>query len=96
MGCRPIYIYIYIDHTYSYMFIFRRGGEAQCNIMIFFTHSQLKNYVSIQFNTGGGPGAVVEAACLKSRRPRVRAPLWPTNFKESKCYTKIFFTFYSV
>ena len=26
---------------------------------------------------GRGPGAVVEAACLESRKSRVRIPLWP-------------------
>ena len=30
---------------------------------------------------GEGPGAVVKAAGLKSRRSRVRAPLWHLNFK---------------
>ena len=33
---------------------------------------------------GGGPGAVVKATCLKSRRSRVRTPLWPPSFKETK------------
>ena len=28
-----------------------------------------------------GPGAVVKAACLESRRSRIRAPLWPSSFK---------------
>ena len=31
----------------------------------------------------GGPGAVVKTACLKSRRLRVRTPLWPLRFKET-------------
>ena len=31
---------------------------------------------------GGGPGAVVEAACLESRRSRVRTPLWHSSFNE--------------
>ena len=35
----------------------------------------------------GGPGAaVVKAACLESRGSWVRAPLWPSNFKEIKCF----------
>ena len=33
----------------------------------------------------GGPGAVVKATCLESRRSRVRTPLWQSSFKESKC-----------
>ena len=34
---------------------------------------------------GGSYGAVVKAACLKSQISRVRAPLWPSSFKETKC-----------
>ena len=30
---------------------------------------------------GGGPCAVVKAACLESRRSRVRTPLWPSSVK---------------
>ena len=33
---------------------------------------------------GSGPGAVAKAACLESRRSRVRTPLWPSSFKETK------------
>ena len=33
-------------------------------------------------NKGGGHGAVVKAACLESRRSRVRTQLWPSSFKE--------------
>ena len=29
---------------------------------------------------GGGPGAVVKAACLEGRRSRVRTPLWHSSF----------------
>ena len=41
----------------------------------------------VLFNTcrGGGPGAVVKAACLESRRSRGRTPLWLSSFKETKC-----------
>ena len=35
---------------------------------------------------GPPPGAVVKAACLESRRSRARAPLWPSSFKEKKCF----------
>ena len=38
---------------------------------------------------GGGPAAVVKGACLESRRLRVRTPLWPPSFKETKCSVKI-------
>ena len=31
-------------------------------------------------------GAVVKAACLESRRSRVRTPLWHSSFKETKCF----------
>ena len=31
---------------------------------------------------GGGPAAVVKAACLESRRMRVRTPLWPPISKK--------------
>ena len=31
-----------------------------------------------------GPDAVVESACVESRRSRVRTPLWPLRFKEKK------------
>ena len=30
---------------------------------------------------GQGPDAVVKAACVESRRPRVWTPLWPSSFK---------------
>ena len=39
-----------------------------------------------QQNEGGRPGAVVKVACLESRRSRVRTPLWPLSFKETKCF----------
>ena len=29
---------------------------------------------------------IVKAAYLESRRSRVRAPLWPLSFKETKCF----------
>ena len=32
---------------------------------------------------GGVHGAMVKAACLKSRRLRVRAPLWHSSFKQN-------------
>ena len=32
---------------------------------------------------GRGPGSVVKAACLESRRSRVLTPLWPSIFKET-------------
>ena len=35
------------------------------------------------YREGGGPGAVVNTACLESR---VRTPLWPSSFKETKCF----------
>ena len=37
---------------------------------------------------GGGSAAVVKAACLESQRLRVRTPLWPPSFKETKCFVK--------
>ena len=37
-----------------------------------------------QLVQGGGPGAVVKAACFESRRSRVRSPLWALSFKETK------------
>ena len=33
-----------------------------------------------------GPRAVVKAACLESQRSLVRTPLWPSSFKETKCF----------
>ena len=33
-----------------------------------------------------GGGGVVKAACLESGRSRVRAPLWHTSVKETKCF----------
>ena len=32
------------------------------------------------------PGAVFIAACLESRRSRVRTPLWHSSFKETECF----------
>ena len=36
--------------------------------------------------TAGDPDAVFEAACLESRRSRVRPLLWQSGFKETKCF----------
>ena len=33
-----------------------------------------------------GPGAVVKAACLGSRRFQTRTPLWHSSYKETKCF----------
>ena len=33
-----------------------------------------------------GPGAVVKAVCLESRRSRVQTPLWPPSFTERKMF----------
>ena len=38
------------------------------------------------YGMGRGPAAVVKAACLESRRSRVRTPLWHSNFKETKMF----------
>ena len=35
-------------------------------------------------NQGRGPGTVVKAAFLGSRRSWVRTPIWPSSFKETK------------
>ena len=35
---------------------------------------------------GGGPGAVVKAACWESRRSRARTPLWHSSFNETYCF----------
>ena len=35
------------------------------------------------FMLGVGSGAVVKAACLKSRRARLRTPLWPSSLEET-------------
>ena len=32
------------------------------------------------------PDAVVKAACLESRIPRARTPLWPSSFKDTKYF----------
>ena len=34
----------------------------------------------------GEIGAVVKAACLESRRSQVRTSLWPSIFKQTKCF----------
>ena len=39
-----------------------------------------------QFIHSGSTGAVVKAACLESRNLRARTPLWPSSFKETKCF----------
>ena len=38
---------------------------------------------------GMGPGAVVKATCLESQRSRVRVPLWPLSFKETKGFSPL-------
>ena len=47
------------------------------------TRSGQENNV-IRFN--GDYCTVVKAACLESRRSRVQTPLWPSSFKETKCF----------
>ena len=42
------------------------------------------NYLSCR--AGRDPGAVVKAARFESQRSRVRTPLWPSSFKETKCF----------
>ena len=37
----------------------------------------------LDLTQGGGPGVVVKAAWLESRRSWVRTPLWPSSFKET-------------
>ena len=43
-------------------------------------------YVIICASRDKGPGAVVKAACLESRRSWVRLPLRYSSFKETKCF----------
>ena len=45
-------------------------------------------YIDLHYlaTRGRGPGALVKAACLDSRRSRARASLWPSRFKEPKCF----------
>ena len=45
-------------------------------------------YIDLHYlaTRGRGPGALVKAACLDSRRSLVRASLWPSSFKEPKCF----------
>ena len=38
---------------------------------------------------GRDPGAVVKAACLESRRSRVRTPFWPSSFIKTKCFSLV-------
>ena len=33
-----------------------------------------------------GPGAVIKAACLVSRRSHIQTPPWHSSFKETKCF----------
>ena len=53
----------FVSHIYSTVYIF---DTLMYRAKWLPTHHQ-----------GGVPGAVVKAACLESRRPRVRTPLWP-------------------
>ena len=50
-------------------------GVAAC----FSWETRMYTYV---YTDGWARALVVEAACLKSRRSRVRTPLWPLNFKK--------------
>ena len=45
--------------------------------------SKLPQYITVR---AGVYGAVVKAACLESRKSQVRTPLWPSIFKETKCF----------
>ena len=48
-------------------------------------------FICIPCIQGVGPGAVVKAACLESRRSGVRFPLWHSGFKVSSPLTRKIF-----
>ena len=54
------------------------------NLIMYTYHWHSVNLLKVV--TDGGPGVVVEAACLESLRSRVRTPLPRSNFKETKCF----------
>ena len=58
----------------------KRQKKVKYNMLINLFKKNAIHFVS------GGPGAVVEAACLQSRRSRVQTPLWLPSFKEAKCF----------
>ena len=51
--------------------------------------AEISQFFAFYFNNlkaGALLGAVVKAAYLESWKSRVRTPLWPSNFKETKCF----------
>ena len=48
--------------------------------------ANIKFTLSQRLLLGRGPGAVVKAACLENRRLRAQTALWPSSFKETKCF----------
>ena len=55
-------------------------------LSIYIIHAVAVLHVIYQIVQGGGLGAVVKTACLESRKSGVRAPLWPSSFKEKICF----------
>ena len=58
-----------------------------------FVNIKIIEVVSLRYK-GGSPSVVVKVVCLESQRSRVRAPLWPSSFKDTKylfpAYSQIF------
>ena len=56
-----------------------KGGLKPDSFHFHMSHMLYIFYICAFFLQGVGSGAVVKAACLKSRRSRLRAPLWPSK-----------------
>ena len=64
-----------------YRNLYENTDPGRCIIMVF---SLLCRYAHRRLV--GTTGAIVKAACLESLRSRVRAPLFPSSFKEAQCF----------
>ena len=62
------------------IYIKRRFGQVQFNVELSIVIVRCRPSAVFK---GGGPGAVVKAACLESRRSRIGTPLWSSSFKET-------------
>ena len=78
---------------------FQTGNNAQCHWMVittdiriwcsqpFQTSSMPKKRLVLHYSSkGGGPGAVVKAACLESRRSRVQTTTLAFKFHKNKLF----------
>ena len=82
---RSISIDLYISASRS-VSIYILGLSWNLLMYHIYTWIDISRSISMSREKGGSPGAVVKVTCLKSRRLRVRTPLWPFKFQINKIF----------